>query len=212
MKRYEKQLMKNAAKDLIVEPIENVFEKYLPLQKIYYHFKERNFCKFLEQLYKDLELNKKLSREEVDQLIEEVSKSETKQYMATILDTLCFSKGLYASQILALITSKYMSEDDLDYCDLILISALKDLYDDDLNAFVHVFMHNQQTADSVSILDNYGDNERIILDKLQNLNILGKDRTPGRFSDGKSKPLFYEKTEVSKRLFSYCAMIIKAYL
>ncbi|MBD5433516.1 MAG: hypothetical protein HDR35_04380 [Treponema sp.] len=209
MKKYKKQLLKNAAQDIIVEPIENALGKYVPLRKIFYHIKERNFCQFLESLYDSMKRNKNLSREEVDRLVEEVGNSTSKQYMSTILDNLCFSKGLFAVKILALITSKYMLEEDLDCCDLYLISALNDLYDTDLDTFFHTFMNNSTVIDGVSVLYEYTEENRIVLDKLQNLNIFGRDRTPGRLTDGKQKPLLYEITEVSQRLHCYCKEIIK---
>ena len=211
MNKLKKHVAKEISKSLIVEPIEKAIDSYIPFSNIYHSIKKNNLCKFLETLYDTLKRDKNLSREEVDHLIEEVGNNESKQYMSTILDTLCFSKGLYAVQILAFITCKYSGEEDLDYCDLYLISALNDLYNTDLNTFFHVFMYNSKKVDDVAVLGEYSEHDRIVLDKLQNLNIFGRDRTPGRLTNGKDKPLYYEITEVSKRLYSYCMKIMSAY-
>ena len=113
------------------------------------------------------------------------------------------------SQILGIITAKYLIEGDLDYCDLYLIAAIKDLYDADIRMFVKLYL-NTAHKDETAVLNDYSEQERVVLDKLQNLNIFGRDRTPGRLL-GEKKPLFYEKTEVSTRLFSYYNSLASAY-
>lgn len=200
------------------------------LQTCYGGYKELSFNAYLKSLYKQLE-NNGFTKADVEKYTEEIKKENSNQYISNILDSLFFSKCILSSQILGMITAKYLIKGDLDYCDLYLVAALDSLYDTDLNTFVHVFMHNQQMADTslifddstdnesfkssanseVFTLDNYTDNEKIILDKLQNLNIFGRDRTLGRLSNGISKPLFYEKTEVSKRLLFYYHSLASAY-
>ena len=164
--------------------------------------KELNFDKFIEALYSQFK-SKNVAEKDIKNYIEKLQKGNGIQYISNIIDSLYFSKCSLASQILGLITAKYLSEDDLDYCDLYLVTALKDLYDSDIRMFVKFYMNNANTEDNAIILNEYTEQERVILDKLQNLNIFARDITLGRLGDGEHKPILYEKTEVSIRLFNY---------
>ncbi len=170
-------------------------------------FKELSFDKFIDAIYSRFE-SQNITEKDINKCIEKLQNDNGMQYISNILDSLFFSKCILASQILGLITAKYLSENDLDYCDLYLVTALKDLYDSDIRIFVKFYMNNAQTEDNVIILNEYTEQERAILDKLQNLNIFASDIVSGRLGDGKHKPILYEKTEVSIRLLDYYKALV----
>lgn len=60
------------------------------------------------------------------------------------------------------------------------------------------------------MLGSYSDKERVSLDKLQNLNILGRDRATNRLC-GSTPPLYFERTDVSIRLAEYYNTLASIY-
>ena len=212
---HEKSILKKLPQEGLEAALNCVGSKVFgPLWEIksfakscYGAFKELNFDKFIKTIYSQFK-SQNVTEKDMNSYIEKLQKGNGVQYISNILDSLFFSKCILASQILGLITAKYLSEDDLDYCDLYLVTALKDLYDSDIKMFVQFYMNSIHTEDNAIILDKYTEQDRVILDKLQNLNIFARDIVSGRLGDGNHKPILYEKTEVSKRLFNYYKMLV----
>lgn len=215
---HEKSIIKKTAKKSLKEAFDVIGNTVLGpfwgiknfIKTCYGTFKELNFDEFIKSIYLQFEFQN-ATEEAINSYIEKLQKGNGIQYISNIIDSLYFSKCILASQILGHIAAKYLVEGDLDYCDLYLVAALKDLYDSDIRMFVKFYMNNAHKGESTTVLNEYTEQERIVLDKLQNLNILGRDRTPGRFGDSVHKPIFYEKTEVSTRLFTYYKMFASIY-
>ena len=93
----------------------------------------------------------------------------------------------------------------MDYEDLVLCCALKDTFDDDLNAFWRFYgvpKLKTNVGDKTTFLNEYTEKDRLIVEKLQNNGILGRDLVEGRLA-GVITPLRYEITSVSVRLKAY---------
>lgn len=212
---YEKSILKESGKEALELVFDIVGSEVLGpwwevknfIKTCYGTFKELSFDKFIGSMYEKFK-SQNVAEENIRKYIEKLQKGNGIQYISNIIDSLYFSKCILATQILGLITAKYLSEGDLDYCDLYLVTALKELYDADIKIFVKFYMDNTNRNDTTVILKEYTEQERVVLDKLQNLNIFGRDRTTGRLGDVSCKPLFYEKTEVSKRLHDYYKALI----
>lgn len=166
--------------------------------------KEIDFQDFIEGIAIDFSYNS-LNEKDVKQLTKRVSNSKNHQYMSNILDSVFFSKSKFSRTILGLITGKFLRDDSLDYEDLVLCCALKDTFDDDLNAFWRFYgVHKLKTnvGDKTTFLNEYTEKDRLIVEKLQNNGILGRDLVEGRLA-GVITPLRYEITSVSVRLKAY---------
>ncbi len=166
--------------------------------------KEIDFQDFIEGIAIDFSYNN-LNEKDVIRLTKRVSNSKNHQYMSNILDSVFFSKSKFSRTILGLITGKFLRDDSLDYEDLVLCCALKDTFDDDLNAFWRFYdipTKKTNVDDKTIFLDEYTEKDRLIVEKLQNNGILGRDLVAGRIG-GNIIPLRYEITSVSIRLKAY---------
>ena len=214
---YEKNVLKNSAKESLKITCDGIGSAVLgPIWEVknfikncYGTYKELSFDEFIKSIYAQFE-SQQATIEDINGYIEKLRKSNANQYISNIIDSLYFSKCILASQILGLITAKYLIKNDLDYCDLYLISALKDLYDDDIRNFMSLYYKLSTSKNGLATLIDYSDKERVLLEKLQNLNILGRDRATGRFGSD-SNPLYFERTEVSQRLAEYYNLLASVY-
>lgn len=166
--------------------------------------KEIDFQDFIEGIAIDFSYNN-LNEKDVIRLTKRVSNSKNHQYMSNILDSVFFSKSKFSRTILGLITGKFLRDDSLDYEDLVLCCALKDTFDNDLNAFWRFYdipTKKTNVDDKTIFLDEYTEKDRLIVEKLQNNGILGRDLVEGRIGRN-IIPLRYEITSVSIRLKAY---------
>lgn len=168
--------------------------------------KNTNFIDFLEGIAIDLYSNN-LDEIDIKKLQRKIQNHENNQIIGSILDSVFFSKNRKCRLILGIIAGVCLRIDSLDYEDMTLAIALKDLLDDDLQAFK--IMYDMQPAASnreqeeTCLLSSYSTLQRLIVEKLQNLNIVGKDLAWMRFGEG----LRFQKTSVSDRLMEYLKMI-----
>ena len=147
----------------------------------------------------------KFHKENIDRLQAELMDKDNDQAMSSILDAVFFSKNLACRVILGIIARKYLNTDDIDYADMTLVSALKDLLEDDLQLFAeryYVTPKSYNTHHDTCSFIGYSSKERIIMEKLQNLNIFGKDLVVSRVV-GDKLPIYYEITDISQRLMEY---------
>ena len=99
-----------------------------------------------------------------------------------------------------------MLNNTIDYEDMILVNALKDVFDDDLNEFWRYSQYSSHSAqDRTSFMEHYSEKDRLIVEKLQNTGILGRDLAGNRL--GGSESLRFELTSISKRLKNYMQAI-----
>ena len=161
--------------------------------------KQIYFQEFLEGIAYDF-ANASLNQQDVRLLMKKVSNSGNYKTMADILDSVFFSHGKISRTILGIITGKFMRDDNLDYEDMVIISALKDLFDEDLNRFWQYCSYlPMREDDPISFIEQYSETDKIIVEKLQNVGILGRDLAT-RLS---GKSLRFELTIISKRLQNY---------
>ena len=168
--------------------------------------KKECFFEFLAGVAIDANTNT-FSPEYIKKLQDELLDKENDQIISNILDSVFFSTNATCRLLLGVIARMYLDNDELGYADLILVIALKELLDDDLLAFKLFYAMEPVTSnmgDEICILDNYSMSQRITLEKLQNLNILGKDLSGARFGGGS---LRFEKTTVSDILMEYLKIV-----
>lgn len=142
-----------------------------------------------------------LSSDDVNALMKKVSDSKNYEMMTNILDSVFFSHSKISRTILGIITGKFLHHDTLDYEDMVIISALKDLFDEDLNQFWRYCSYKpKSTDDKTSIMDHYSVTDRLIVEKLQNAGVLGRDLAGNRLGGA---ILRFELTIVSDKLRTY---------
>lgn len=142
-----------------------------------------------------------LSSDDVNALMKKMSDSKNYEVMTNILDSVFFSHSKISRTILGIITGKFLHHDTLDYEDMVIISALKDLFDEDLNQFWRYCSYKpKSTDDKTSIMDHYSVTDRLIVEKLQNAGVLGRDLAGNRLGGA---ILRFELTIVSDKLRTY---------
>lgn len=174
--------------------------------KIYSSAKETYYDDFMFGMWSEIAKHGK--DKELESLSVKVQREDFAAYLANILDAVFFSKSNKARMILGQIAAKYLYSDMLDYEDLLLVIALKETYDVELNKFIEFankeedgHSHNLQ-AGFVCVYD-YDLHSRIFIDKMINLNIFGGDLAGNRFFNDGEFPIRYVKTSVSNRLLEY---------
>jgi hypothetical protein len=179
------------------------------LSSIYSALKEEFFVDFLLGIAFSYN-NGALSEKDVEKLTKKLSNAANNQIVASIIDSVFFSKTKDSRVILGIIAGKYLLTDSLDYADLTLSVALKDLFDDDLKEFGN-FYNKKPLATNVDnctiFIDEYTETQKYIFEKLQNLGLIGRDLAPNRLCDANGFPLRYTLTNVSDRLNKYLSDI-----
>lgn len=192
---------------LVVDEIgKKVFGEFWTLkdlaQNLWGNHKEKVFYEYLNSIGTKI-ATEDLQEQDIERFLKNLKSEKNQEYLTAIIDSVFFSKSKFSRILLGHITAKMFPNNELDYIDLTLVIALKDLYDTDLQIFENLFSIPSNTSpENVVYLTNYKTEERIVAEKLQNLNIFGRDRL-SRLADNNSPPLIYEKTEVSKRLYEY---------
>lgn len=148
--------------------------------------------------------NDSLDEKDVKTLVKKVSDSNNFETMTSILDSVFFSHSKLSRAILGIITGKFMRFDKLDYEDMVLISAMKDLFDEDLTQFRKYCSYKPKgEIERIVYVENYSGRDRIIIEKLQNRGVLGRDMA-NRLS---GLALRFELTSVSDRLKGYVDVV-----
>ena len=148
-----------------------------------------------------------LSETDIEKLLEKLNDLQNNDTISNILDSVFFSKNKTCRLILAMITTKLAYSDSLDYIDLILIPALRELYDKDLRIFCQFFhMSGIEKNPNIVYIENDIIEEQLALNKLLNLNIFGRDNV-SRLGDNPNI-LRYIKNVVSERLFDYISIFM----
>lgn len=172
---------------------------------LYSSQKQIAFQDFIEGIAFHFE-NQSLDEASIKMLTQKVSNSKNHEIMTNILDSVFFSHCKLSRTILGIITGKYMLNNTIDYEDMVLVNALKDVFDDDLNEFWRYSQYSPHSIeDRTSFMAHYSEKDRLIVDKLQNSGILGRDLAGNRL--GGSESLRFELTSVSKRLKNYLQAI-----
>lgn len=209
-KRLERQYLRETATpvgklmfDTFCPKMANLVDTFVETHRAY---KKACFFEFLAGLAIDPKSNK-LLQEDIDKLQQELLDKENDQVISNILDAVFFSTNLTCRLILSIIARTYLEKDLLDYEDLVLVIALKDLLDVDLDIFKLFYAMKPVSSNldnETCILDSYSMYQRIVLEKLQNLNILGKDLAGSRFG---GTTLRFQKTTVSDKLMKYLNLV-----
>lgn len=142
-----------------------------------------------------------IDKKDAKALTKKVSDSDNYETMTSILDAVFFSHSKVSRAILGIISGKYMCDDKLDYEDMVLIGALKDIFDVDLDYFWRYSSNKPSNVnDTTLFLEQYSETDRLIVEKLQNAGILGRDLAGNRLGGAS---LRYVLTSVSQRLKGY---------
>ena len=169
--------------------------------------KQISFMQYLEAL--GIQENQGfLSEKDIEKLLKKLKNPQNNDTITNILDSVFFSKNKTCRLILAIITTKLAYSDSLDYIDLILIPALRELYDKDLMYFCQFYqMPCVEKEPNFVYTESNNVEEYLALNKLLNLNILGRDNVD-RFGGDSSNILRFFKNAVSERLYDYISIFI----
>lgn len=229
--KNKENLVDKIAKNIVVENFREQAETVVdsvgeatfgPLWKMkdvfanfYNGVKKAFFINFLLGLGFDTSTNN-IDSEKIGLLSKRLSVHKNYEYITEILDSVFFSHSGKACTILGLITSKILVNNEITYVDRVIALALKDMFDTDLEMFTCFYLEENITTNNIadkrlSFIEDYSDEQRIALDKLIRLNLLGNDLAGGRFTSNNEQkhPLRYEKTLVSDSLYEYIQMIEK---
>ena len=177
--------------------------------KVYSSQKQIHFQDFIEGIAYYY-ASDSMDAKDVKTLVKKVSDSKNYETMTSILDSVFFSHSKISRAILGIIAGKFMRYDKLDYEDMVLVSALRDLFDEDLNQFWRYFSYKpQSTSDMTSLMDHFSATDRLIVEKLQNAGVLGRDLAGNRLGGA---ALRFEITIVSKKLKSYLEAVRPAFV
>lgn len=207
--KREKSLL-NAAKIKMTNTIINavpILSLFRDSAAVLYSTTKQLYCDdFLVGIGKQLEESKNVDKA-IRKLSKKINDKTFSETITTILDSLLFSKSYKSRVILGIIAAKYLSSDKVDYEDMILISALKDLYDIELHEFVEfTHINDYSVEDKTKFLYDFTNTQRIVMEKLKNLSVLGNDLALNRYG-GEKDSLSFQMTTVSDRLLEYLQKI-----
>lgn len=177
---------------------------------VYSSAKDSAFQDFLEGIAFKFSINN-LTESDIEQMTVLISDNSNNQFLTNILDSVFFSKSKICRNILGILAGKFLIENEVDYEDLTLSVALKDLFDNDLMEFNSLYKMTPSKSnidDQTIFIGNYSSTQRIIVEKLQNSGILGRDLALNRLAGSGVPPLRYNLTSVSHRLFEYLESVI----
>ena len=176
---------------------------------VYSSAKDIAFQDFLEGMEYNF-ANNNLAEQDIEELYIQVEKNGNNELLTIILDSVFFSKSKMCRIVLGIIAGKYLNQNEMDYEDLTLAVALKDILDIDLSVFITLCERKpteNNLGDQTIFIGDYTSTQRIIVEKLQNLAVLGRDLAPNRLAGKGVSPLRYELTSVSKRLYEYIEVL-----
>lgn len=172
---------------------------------VYSSAKDIAFQDFLEGMAINF-ANNNLKVQDIEELSIQVGKDSNNEFLTIILDSVFFSKSKMCRIVLGIIAGKYLNQNEMDYEDLALAVALKDILDIDLSEF-KTFRERKPSKnnldDKTIFVGDYTLTQRIVVENLQNLAVLGRDLAPNRLAGKGVSPLRYELTSVSNRLYEY---------
>ena len=105
---------------------------------IYKSFKSKAFNEYLYGINKSLQSGE-FGEEQVKDLAEKLENADNYVHLSSIIDSVFFSKSKRARIILGLITARYFKDSSIPYEDLIIITALKELLDEDIDSFLTIY-------------------------------------------------------------------------
>lgn len=165
----------SAAVSLI--PVVGGFISAMP--DIYRDYKNRQFNEFLEGINKNIHDN--FTEDECENFIKKLDNLDNYKYLSSVIDCVLFSKSSKARLILGIITANYINNDTIVYEDIIIIHALKDLLDEELDTFNKIYDAaigggKEENNGEGAFFINYFPNNTLInttFSKLISLNIIG---------------------------------------
>lgn len=196
MKNEEKTLGENdlsrAKKDFAEEEIKTAGEALIELipfvggiisasiPNIYSFKKKRAFTEYLYGINKVL-MSTGLTDEECSTFSDKIDDDENYAHLSTIIDSVFFSKSRRARVILGVITANYICSETLPYEELIIVAALKELLDEDIDSFLTIYDvaknggREDSNGEGAFFLSYYPEKIQIntAFSKLKQLNIFG---------------------------------------
>ena len=167
--------------------------------KLYANQKQSSFMDYLKGMAVYF-ISNSLTEEQIYYYVKKMSDSDYAQTVTDILDSVFFSRCKTCRLILGIITGKLLLSDTLDYEDMVLIHALRNLFDEELTYFVkYINMSELSSKDTVIALSEYEPKDKVIIEKLKNMNLLGSELQGFKFGP----TLSFEVTFISQRLFGY---------
>lgn len=167
----------NQCGETFLSPVWSVKEV---MGKVYSSQKQIHFQEFVEGIAYRF-ANDSMDKSDVEALAKKVSDSANYETMTSILDSVFFSHSKISRAVLGIITGKLMQYDKLDYEDMVLVNALRDLFDDDLSEFCRYANHHPtHPIEKIVFLEHCTDTDRLIVEKLQNVGVLGRDLAENR--------------------------------
>lgn len=196
----------NQCGETFLSPVWSVKEV---MGKVYSSQKQIHFQEFVEGIAYHF-ANGSMDKNDVEALVKKVLDSANHETMTSILDSVFFSHCKISRAVLGIITGKLMQYDKLDYEDMVLVNALRDLFDDDLSEFWR-YANRQPThpIEKIVFLGHCTTTDRLIVEKLQNIGVLGRDLAGNRLGGAM---LRFELTIITERLKSYLDAVRPAFV
>lgn len=170
-------------------------------KKIYLEQKNRKLRDFFCAYALKREM-KHLTEDDIREFSQKCSNPETESVINDILDSVIFSGSHKSRFVLGIIAGNLLRNNGLNYEDMILIRALKDLLDEELERFLFFCtVRPNDGMNGVSLLEDCHRKDFLIMEKLQNLGIFSRDLSI-RF-DIKNTELRFLQTDISRRLHEY---------
>ena len=134
----ERSVLTNSAKAAIdtIPFIGELITSTLP--DVYRLMKQSSFIDFLNGINFQSEQSG-FTSDMLNKIADKLEVPENYTYLSSIIDSVFFSKSRKARILLGIITANYINFDTISYEDLILITALKDLLDEELDAFLVIY-------------------------------------------------------------------------
>ena len=152
------------------------------LPSLYQEAKKSGFNDYLLGINKRLK-DKKFNEKDCRKFEAKLNNPNNFKYLTAIVDSVFFSKSSKARIILGLITADYIDNETIPYKEVIIINALKEMLDDDLDVFVKIMEiydngngSNCEGREGDFYISYYPDQTIIntAFEKLQNLQVFGR--------------------------------------
>ncbi|NLZ94448.1 MAG: hypothetical protein GX921_01320 [Bacteroidales bacterium] len=141
------------------------------LSTIYRNAKTKDFDEFILSIDKNL----KGSEKDKERILKRFEKQESDSILAGIIESAIFSKSSKSRLVLGIIAAKHLRGELIDYEDMVIISALRILLDEEL-ALLFKILANKGKDDAYADVSDYDNTiQRVMLDHLANMNVFNTD-------------------------------------
>lgn len=183
---------------------------------IYRNLKNSFFLDFLNGLNQKIR-NEKIEKKDINKLKKKLNNIDNFQYMSTILDGVFFSKSSKSRMILGIICATYILNSTISYEDIIIVNALKDTLDCELESFVKIYENAKNNDASTNggkgaFYFEYNPTDTLLntsFFKFKNNNLIGTFENPSMLVGKLPEKIPGVITSISDKLYHYIKILQK---